>query len=544
MVAAVLVTAILEMITVGSIIPFLNFLLGEQTQFREFSSIGNNLVIMLIIFFSIFGITTISRLFLLRYSIRTTYSIGGYLNQQLYRNILNQPYDYHIYNSSSRIVSLLSNKTITVVNTYLMAVITVFTSIVMLTAVLIIILFYSSPAVLFVTVFFGIIYVVINFYYKRKLLMNSELFSTYHPSLIAVMQETSGGIRDIIINNNQRYFEEIYESIDKSVREAQISTSFITLSPKIYIEFFGVLAVLVSAILISESHSSKTGFITALAIFIYGTQKILPLLQQIYSSIANIKASSFQMSEVIEGLHLRKSRQDLNLPVRYCNFSNELVIKNLSFSYLSGFNVLDNLKFRVSVGDRIGVIGATGSGKTTFLDVLMGLLTANSCEIYVDGEKIEEGKLRFTDDFLAHVCQNIFLLDKTVIENVAFGIPYRKIDTSKVIFALKTACIYEEVAAMTNGLNTVVGERAINLSGGQRQRIALARALYKEPKFLVMDEATSALDDLTEQRILEALRLNYPNMTIVMVTHRKSMLNHCNRVVEMKNGRFLEECFD
>ena len=219
-------------------------------------------------------------------------------------------------------------------------------------------------------------------------------------------------------------------------------------------------------------------------------------------------------------------------------FTKTIEFKNVSFSYLkNNFYVLKNINFKIKKGDRIGIIGETGSGKSTFIDLMIGILKPDEGKIFLDNNELHK-QVQKTDllNSVAHIPQVIYLIDSSYAQNIAFGIDPKLIDMNLVIECAKLAKIHDFIESQGDKYNTKVGEKGIKISGGQRQRIGIARALYKKSNILILDEATSALDEETERKVLEGL-FNYgKELTIIVISHRKSSLSFCDRIINIKNN--------
>jgi ATP-binding cassette subfamily B protein len=220
--------------------------------------------------------------------------------------------------------------------------------------------------------------------------------------------------------------------------------------------------------------------------------------------------------------------------------------EKVSFKYkTSNNNIISDLNLDIKKGERLGLIGKTGSGKSTLVDLIMGLLNPQKGSIFIDGIKInnnENSSLLFSwRASIAHVPQNIFLINATIAENIAFGVPFSKIDLNRVKNAAKQACIDDFIKDTKNGYFTKTGERGIMLSGGQLQRIGIARAIYKKAKILILDEATSALDIETEEKIIKNIEVFSSDVTIIFIAHRYSLLRNCNRIIEINNGKIIKD---
>jgi ATP-binding cassette subfamily B protein len=298
-----------------------------------------------------------------------------------------------------------------------------------------------------------------------------------------------------------------------------------------------VLMVLVSVYLVSGPSGSLSA-VPVLGALALAAQRLLPLLQQCYSNWTYIHASRETLVDAIALLNQSLPDWVDQPPLPLIDFSRDLTCRNLSFRYSSELPlVLDDISFRIARGSRVGFVGLTGSGKSTLLDILMGLLYPSAGTLEIDGEPITMSNCRAWQLRIAHVPQNIFLADTSVMENIAFGIPRNEIDETRVKRAAAMAQISEVIEKLPGGYETAVGERGARLSGGQRQRLGIARALYKQAEVLILDEATSALDSETETAVMSTIQNLPAELTIFIVAHRVSTLKSCNQIIELFDGK-------
>jgi ABC-type multidrug transport system fused ATPase/permease subunit len=221
-------------------------------------------------------------------------------------------------------------------------------------------------------------------------------------------------------------------------------------------------------------------------------------------------------------------------------FAQDVLLRDVSFSYAHGTDVIRGVTLRIPRGARVGIVGRSGGGKSTLLDLLMGLLEPTAGEILVDGVPIDEATRPRWQAQIAHVPQAIYLADRSVAENIAFGEPEERIDTARMESAARQAEVYDFITGLPDGFGTRVGERGVQLSGGQRQRIGIARALYKRADLLILDEVTSALDEVTEAAVIRSLSALESEKTVVIVTHRLSNLDTCDLVIRLDGGRVVQ----
>jgi len=289
---------------------------------------------------------------------------------------------------------------------------------------------------------------------------------------------------------------------------------------------------------------SGTAVLPLLGALALGSQRLLPALQQVYGGWAVLKGYNASMAAVLALLDQPMPEQisvGTPLPLRQ-----SLRLEAVGFRYAPELpTVLQGLTLEIRKGERIGLIGETGSGKSTTVDLFMGLLKPTQGQVLVDGQNLHDPQrpelLSAWRASIAHVPQSIYLADSSIAENIAFGVPREQIDHERVHLAAAQAQIAGFIEASPQGYDTFVGERGIRLSGGQRQRIGIARALYKQASVLVFDEATSALDNDTERAVMEAVDGLSRELTLVMIAHRLSTVANCDRVIELQAGRIFRE---
>ena len=278
--------------------------------------------------------------------------------------------------------------------------------------------------------------------------------------------------------------------------------------------------------------SGSENILPILGMIALGAQRLLPMMQQIYVSLTIFQGSKKSIQDALNFLE-KPLPVYLNDNTQYniC-FNKNILIKNLSFKY-NNKKIISNFNLEIIKGNRIGIIGKTGSGKSTLVDLIMGLLIPQSGKILIDDVELDLNNIYSWRTKIAHVPQNIFLSDSSVFENIAFGIPFNKIDRDRVYYAAKAAVIYDTINELPDGFNTITGERGIKLSGGQKHRIVIARAIYKKCSILILDESTSALDNITEEEVMNSLKNLDPDLTIIIIAHRLSTLNYCDKIIEI-----------
>jgi ATP-binding cassette subfamily B protein len=302
----------------------------------------------------------------------------------------------------------------------------------------------------------------------------------------------------------------------------------------------GVAMFLISmlAMALSGRPDGITAGLPVLGALALGGQRLLPLYNQCYTAITTVLGHRALIVTALEIL-------DQPMPATYglpapepLELQTELKCENLWFRYAEkGPWVIEGLDLTIAKGSQVGLVGTTGCGKTTLLDLLMGLLTPDGGTVLADGQVLDGISLRAWQRSIAHVPQHVFLADAPVAENIAFGVPAEDVDLDRVQRAARQAAIADFIENESMGYSTMVGERGVRLSGGQRQRIGIARALYKKASVLILDEATSALDNQTEQAVVGSLAALGRELTVVIVAHRLTSLKNCDEIIEMSEGR-------
>ena len=548
----ILISALAEVISLGAVLPFLGVLTSPEKVFnypivasisRDFGiNSAEDIVLPFTIIFCIAALVAGGiRLLLLWVSTRLAFASGADLNLDVYRRTLYQPYRVHASRNSSDIISGITVKTSSVVFGVLLPTLTLLSSLFMIVAIIVTLLFIDAGVAVMAVIGFGLSYVIVAWLSRRKLEMNSKRVARESTNSLKALQEGLGGIRDILLNSSQPIYCKVYHQADLLCRRAQGNVHFIGGSPRFIMEVVGMILIAILAYSISKSGGIATALPTLGALAL-GAQRILPSLQQGYASWASIKGSQAILSDTLDLLEQPLPDYIYKPFPKPLSFSEEINFKNVRFRYSDDTHwVLDDIDLHIPKNTRVGFIGSTGSGKSTMLDLLMGLLEVTEGNILVDGVSLNEGNRQAWQQTIAHVPQSIYLTDATISENIAFGIPQKDIDLEQVRKVAAQAQISDYIESCPEKYDTVVGERGIRISGGQRQRIGIARALYKQSSILVFDEATSALDNSTEQAVMDSIENLDRNITILLIAHRLTSVKNCDMIVELKGGKIVSK---
>jgi ABC-type multidrug transport system fused ATPase/permease subunit len=328
----------------------------------------------------------------------------------------------------------------------------------------------------------------------------------------------------------------VFRDAEHRFRNARTTNAIFANAPRYFVEAAGMVLIAGVAVAMSERPGGLAAAIPALGALALGAQKLLPLVQQIYFGWAAATGAQQTLSDVIMLLR-RPTPSDDDAGGRL-PFTNAISLRGVSYSYGGERQTaLKGIDLEIPKGARVGIAGRTGSGKSTLMDLVIGLLEPTEGTIAIDGTPLVAGNRAAWQRNVAHVPQAIFLSDASIAENIAFGVPAGEIDRERVQRAALQAELAEVVAALPEGYDTRVGERGIQLSGGQRQRIGIARALYKQANVLVFDEATSALDDDTESAVMSAIERLDRDLTIILIAHRLTTLQGCDVILRLDRGQ-------
>jgi ABC-type multidrug transport system fused ATPase/permease subunit len=405
------------------------------------------------------------------------------------------------------------------------------------------ILFYNAEVVFLLV---AVVVPVFTIFYKltRKKIQEIGLkLNEENPRLGKVLFQTIHGYVDTIITNSLPFFKTQYRQIVDEFTNLQTKTAVLAqVSPKL-IEFSMVLSVVVLVVYGTFFMDDTQNFTTLIAVFGLTAYRALPSINKILTAMLNVKQNSYTVDSIRQINFAAGAESAVegagNLP-----FNKQITVKDLDFSYKrTSAKTLDNLSFTIRKGECVGIVGRSGSGKTTFINILLRFLEETGGNILVDDVKLSKDNIISWRNKIGYVQQEVFLLDATLAENIAFGQLREDIDLRKLESVLKKASLVDFVNSLPDKHNTVVGERGAQLSGGQKQRIGIARALYHGAEILVFDEATSALDTETEQEITESIRSlttdtqSEDNLTMVIIAHRVTTLKYCDKIIKIEHGK-------
>ena len=478
---------------------------------------------------------------------RFTMMRGFTIGSRLMETYLRQPYAYYLNRHTGDMAKELVSEVAFLVGQVYQPAANLIAQFILL-VVLVILLVLVNPTVALAGVLvlggcYGAIYLIIRRYLGRAGRERALRYTQRH----RVTTEALGGIKMIKLQGREAFYRDTFNLVARRIALLQADTTTLSTIPRYAIEAIAFGGVILLALgLMIKYQTSGTGpvaqLLPLLGFYAFAGYRILPAVQGIYQSTTQLRAGV----AAIDGIAADLAGRD-NLPALSENpavplpFSHTVELRNLGFQYpASNTASLHNITLTIPAGSTLGIVGPTGAGKTTLIDVFLGLLSPDAGEIRVDGTLVTPQNVRSWQADLGYVPQDIFLLDASVAENIALGLKPKNIDHAKVREAARLAQILGFVETqMPQGFATPVGERGVRLSGGQRQRIGIARALYNNPGIIVFDEATSALDNLTEQEVVRAINDLSGTKTILLIAHRISTVRDCDQILVMDRGRMV-----
>lgn len=546
---AMLVGVVAEIVSLGAVLPFLGVLVAPERVLQQpmiaraaaaagITSAAQLMLPLTVLFALMSLVAGAVRLLVLWASTRYSFALGVDLSIDMYRRSLYQPYRVHVARNSSEVISGIAHKTSTVVVGVILPLLFGISALAVLLAIVLTSLAIDSTVAAVSALGFGLTYGAVTLLSRRHLSRNSDRIALTQNQLFKTLNEGLGGIRDILLDGTQAVYCDIYHRADLSLRRAQGSNTFISASPRYAMEGLGMTLMAFLAYFTLVRAGDVSVALPVLGALALGAQRLIPAFQQAYASWSTMLGSRASLRDTLALLD-QPLPPDASQPAPPpASFHQAIRFEHVRFRYSAdGPWVIEDLNLEIPKGSRIGVVGTTGSGKSTAADLLMGLLDPTEGGIFVDGQSITGSMRRAWQRTIAHVPQAVFLADATLAENIAFGVPPESIEMERVRDAARRAQIAEFIEEGRDGYQAMVGERGVRLSGGQRQRIGIARALYKRASVLIFDEATSALDNATEQAVIDAIEALGKDLTIVVIAHRLTTIRNCDRIIELEHGR-------
>ena len=532
--------SVIETVGIGVILPFIsvasNFTLIHTNKYYQYvyklfhfhSEINFVLAFGVgLIFFYIFR----SLINLVYFYSLNKFSQGRYhlLAYRLFENYMGMDYKNFIGKNSAHLTKNIINEASNLVQ-LISSLLFMMSEIFVLILIYSMLLYVNWKMTLLLTAFLLLNVILMKKFVSTKIKKAGKQREKFQQKFYEIIASSFGNFKILKLKSKDKEVLNKFSEASYGFADANIKNQTLSQFPRLFLEMIGFsLVAIIIIYLIIKYQTNIVGALPILMIFVLGLYRLMPSVNRIFSSYNDIL---FRLQS-LNIIHNELIYEPENLGNEEINFNNEISLKNVNFSYIENKPILKDINLSIKKGEKIGFVGESGSGKSTLIDIIIGLYKPESGEILVDNKKINESNLKSWRKKIGYIPQNIYLSDGNVASNVAFG---DEIDEEKVRKVLKQANILEFLEKHHEGIDTKVGENGVKLSGGQKQRIAIARALYDNPEILVLDEATSALDNKTEKKIMEEFYKIGANKTMLIIAHRLSTLDGCDRIIKLNNG--------
>jgi ABC-type multidrug transport system fused ATPase/permease subunit len=537
-----------EMIGLGILLPIMELMVNPNNESKSnlISNIfnaQNNFILLLLILVLFFFIKLFFILYMVWKQNKFAAEVSKFISDKLFYGYLSEDYQFHLNKNSSiliRNISIEVTKITSVITTTLAG----FTELLVVFGTTLFLLF-IEPIGTFI-IFFLIFnaFIAFNYFTKKKLVKWGLNMQSNSALMNKDIMEGLGGIKEVIFYNKQLFFLKNFSFHNFLYYQDQIKNNTLSQFPKYFLELVSIISLSGLIFLLISLGNPVSSILPILGIFLTSAFRLIPSANRIIVSFQHIKFSAPTIHlvhdefQAFEKTSVIKSENNCNI-----NFENfrEISFSNVTFSYENQINLaLDSISLNFNSGNTIGIFGESGSGKSTFVDLFLGILKPVKGKIFIDNIDIHSSLINW-QSLIGYIPQSVYLLDDSILKNIAFGINEEDIDFKKIELALEKSNLTNFIDSLPSGFYTHVGERGVRLSGGQRQRIGIARALYNDPLILVLDEATSALDNETEHSIMDSIDNLKGQKTILIVAHRLTTIKNCDYLYKIKNGTIESE---
>lgn len=547
----IIVSGIIEVVSFFSILPFINLITnpdilnsgigldlynfsGHKTHENFIFNVGIMILLALII-------SSLSSILRVWYTTYFANEVGFRIGDNIFFHYLSRDYEFYISNNTSYLTKQITVEAIRVKN-IMKAIMQVNSNIFMVIIIIIGMIIYDAKLTFTLIILIGMVYFLLHTKVGNLLLNNGRIISLVSKDRFKIITNGLGSVRDIIMSDSSNYFNLKIKKTSQNLTYATTINQVIAQVPGRVFQALIIGSLILVILYHSRRYDSIDSFVITLTAFIMAGYKLMPMFQSIYESIASIK-SNFP---AIEAILSDFSAGDKNITFKK-NFkknaaiSGDIQINNLSYTYHGNkIPTINNVNVIIKKGHKIGIMGESGSGKSTLINIIISLIYPTKGELVVGGKPVNRNNAPSWRRNVGVISQDIYLVDGTISENIAFGKTKDEIDYSKVKECIKRANLIDYISSLPQGLDTEVGERGVQLSGGQKQRIGIARSFYHDAEYLIMDEATSSLDNVTEQKIIKDVVGSKNKCTVIMVAHRIHTLKNCDSIYIMDKGLIID----
>lgn len=551
-----ILAALFETIGIGLIVPFVGIVtdpsrivehpvLSNIYNFFNFNSTSSFIIFAVLILLFIYVIKNLYLLLFQYTQFKIILNQQVKLSKELFKEYLTKPYTFHLQRNTADLLRNVNDEVPRVFQGIVISGFQLITEILVILCILLLLLVTAPLATITASILLGGSVMVFFKSFRKKITHLGKEQQTVSGLMIKWVNQGLGAIKEVKVAGNEKFFINSYANQSQIKANNSRYMKMLEQVPRLFIETLLVSVVLITMLIIVFQDRSTSELISTMALFAMAAFRLMPSITRVVSLITTIKYSQPALSVVYNDLFLNKEKKPVSAKSSHITtgrngsktYNDSIELKNISFRYPNQKNYsVKEASLTIPIGQSVAFIGESGAGKTTIVDIILGLFTPEKGQVLVDGTNLEEQKSTWQKK-IGYIPQSIFLSDDTIRGNIAFGVDTKDIDEEAVWRALEQAQLKEFVEALPEQLDTSVGERGVRLSGGQRQRIGIARALYHNPEILFMDEATSALDNETEKEIMKAIDELKGDKTLIIIAHRLSTIENCDIVYRMNNGK-------